>query len=63
MARVEILTRAESRRLWTTEQKRQIVAESLGSDLIATEVARKHRSAHDLPGKPHSMEVIKLCVL
>ena len=43
MARVEILTRAEPRRSWTTEQKRQIVAESLGSDLTATEVARKYR--------------------
>ena len=42
-ARVEILTRAEPRRSWTTEQKRQIVTESLGSDLTATEVARKYR--------------------
>ena len=42
-ARVEVLTRAESRRSWTVEQKRQIVAESLGPDLTATEVARKYR--------------------
>lgn len=42
-ARVEILTRAEPRRSWTAEQKRQIVAESLGPDLTATEVARKYR--------------------
>src|ERR1700712_3055119 len=42
-ARVEILTRAEPRRSWTAEQKRQIVAESLGSDLTPTEVARKYR--------------------
>ena len=41
--RVEVLTRAEPRRSWTAEQKRQIVAESLGSDLTATEVARKYR--------------------
>ena len=42
-ARVEVLTRAEPRRSWTAEQKRQIVAENLGSDLTATEVARKYR--------------------
>ncbi len=42
-ARVEVLTRAEPRRSWTADQKRQIVAESLGSDLTATEVARKYR--------------------
>jgi len=42
-ARVEILTRAEPRRSWTAGQKRQIVAESLGSDLTPTEVARKYR--------------------
>lgn len=42
-ARVEILTRAEPRRSGTSEQKRQIVAESLGPDLTATEIARKHR--------------------
>lgn len=40
--RVEIITRAEPRRSWTVEQKRAIVAESLGSDLTPTEVARKH---------------------
>jgi transposase len=39
---VEIITRAEPRRSWTIEQKRVIVAESLGSDLTPTEVARKH---------------------
>ena len=41
-SRVEIITRAEPRRAWTIEQKRAIVAESLGSDLTPTEVARKH---------------------
>jgi transposase len=40
---VEILTRAEPRRSWTVEQKREIVAESLGPDLTPTEVARKYR--------------------
>ena len=39
--RVEILTR-ERRRTWTPEQKRAIVAESLGSELTPTEVARKY---------------------
>ena len=41
--RVEILTRAEPRRSWTVEQKREIVAESIGPDLTPTEVARKYR--------------------
>jgi transposase len=39
---LEINTRGERRRLWTLEQKRQIVAESLGPELTPTEVARKH---------------------
>jgi transposase-like protein len=39
--RVEILTR-ERRRTWTPEQKRAIVAESLGSEVTPTEVARKY---------------------
>jgi transposase len=39
--RVEILAR-ERRRTWTSEQKRAIVAESLGSELTPTEVARKY---------------------
>ena len=41
-ARVEVLPRGERRRSWTLEQKREIVAESLGSELTPTEVARKH---------------------
>ena len=40
--RMEIITRGERRRSWTLEQKREIVAESLGSELTPTEVARKH---------------------
>jgi transposase len=39
---VEIITRGERRRSWTPEQKREIVAESLGPELTPTEVARKH---------------------
>jgi len=39
--RVEVLGR-ERRRSWTPEQKRAIVAESLGSELTPTEVARKY---------------------
>ena len=42
-ARIEVLSRAEPRRSWTVEQKREIVAESLGPDLTPTEVARKYR--------------------
>lgn len=40
--RMEIITRGERRRSWTLEQKSEIVAESLGSELTPTEVARKH---------------------
>ncbi len=40
--RIEVITRGERRRSWTPEQKREIVAESLGSELTPTEVARKH---------------------
>ena len=39
--RVEIVTRSERRR-WSLEQKREIVAESLGPVLTPTEVARKY---------------------
>ena len=39
--RVEVLAR-ERRRIWTPEQKRAIVAESLSSELTPTEVARKY---------------------
>jgi transposase len=41
-AQVEIITRGERRRSWTPEQKREIVAESLGPDLTPTQVARKY---------------------
>jgi transposase len=41
-ASVEILVRREPRRAWTQEQKRDIVAESLGPTLTPTEVARKY---------------------
>jgi transposase len=41
-ARVEVITRGERRRSWTLEQKREIVAESLGPDLSPSEVARKY---------------------
>jgi transposase len=42
ITRVEVITRGERRRTWTLEQKREIVVESLGSELTAAEVARKH---------------------
>src|SRR3954452_9303523 len=41
-SRVEVLTHPERRRSWTVEQKREIVAESLGPELTPAEVARKH---------------------
>jgi transposase len=40
--REEIITRGERRRVWSPEQKRQIVVESLGPVLTPTEVARKY---------------------
>ena len=41
-SRIEVLVRADRRRSWTTEQKQEIVAESLGSGLTSADVARKH---------------------
>ena len=41
-SRVEVITGKERRRTWTLEQKREIVAESLGPELTPTEVARKY---------------------
>src|SRR3978361_725925 len=40
--RIEVITRGERRRVWTLEQKREIVAESLGSMCTPMEVARKY---------------------
>src|SRR5437764_14807458 len=42
MQRIEVITRGERRRVWTTEQKRDIVAESLDSGTTPTEVRRKY---------------------
>jgi transposase len=47
-ASVEVLVRGEPRRAWRREQKRDIVAESLGPDLTPTEVARKYRISSGL---------------
>ena len=41
-AHIEVITRSDRRRTWTLDQKREIVAESLGPDLTPTEVARKY---------------------
>lgn len=41
-SRIEVITRGERRRVWTAEQKREIVAESFGPDLTPTEVVRKY---------------------
>src|ERR1700722_12351164 len=40
--RIEVITHGERRRVWTAEQKREIVLESLRPELTPTEVARKH---------------------
>ncbi len=40
--RIEVITRGERRRVWTQQQKREIVAESFGPALTPTEVIRKH---------------------
>jgi len=42
IAQVEIITHGERLRSWTREQKREIVAESLGPALTPTKVARKY---------------------
>jgi transposase len=42
MSPIEVITRGERRRVWTPEQKREIVVESLGPALTPTEVARKY---------------------
>jgi transposase len=39
---IEVLVRADRRRSWTAEQKREIVIESLNRDQRAADVARKH---------------------
>jgi transposase len=40
--RVELITRSERRRRWSTEQKQEIVAESLRPDTTPTKVAGKY---------------------
>lgn len=40
--RIEVITRGERRRRWTTEQKQTIAAESLSPGVSPTEVARRH---------------------
>ena len=42
MGRVEVITRGERRRMWTTEQKREIVLESLDPSMRPSDVARRH---------------------
>jgi transposase len=40
--RIELITHGERRRIWTPEQKREIVLESLDPGTTPTAVARKH---------------------
>ena len=39
---IEVLVRADRRRSWTAEQKREIVIESLEPEQTAADIARKH---------------------
>ena len=40
--RIEVITRGERRRRWSIEEKREIVAESLGAGVRPSEVMHKH---------------------
>jgi transposase len=40
--RIRVMTRAERRRIWSMEQKREIVGESLAGGVSVSAVARKH---------------------
>src|SRR5215469_15801574 len=40
--RIEVITRAERRRRWSIEEKREIVAESLGAGVRPSEVMHRH---------------------
>jgi transposase len=40
--RIEVITRGEPRRRWTSEQKQAIAAESLAPGVSPTDVARRH---------------------
>jgi hypothetical protein len=40
--RIEVITRGERRRRWSIEEKREIVAESLGAGVRPSEVIHKH---------------------
>ena len=42
MQRIEVITRGERRRRWSIEEKREIVAESLGTGVRPSEVIHKH---------------------
>lgn len=42
LQRIEVITRGERRRRWSIEEKREIVAESLGPGVRPSEIIRKH---------------------
>src|SRR5579862_4700209 len=42
LRRIEVITGGERRRRWSIEEKREIVAESLGPDVRPSEIIRKH---------------------
>src|SRR3954469_14652688 len=61
-APVELVTRSERRRVWTEEQKREIVAESLGPALTPTEVARAAAPPGHVPRWRHGqLDAVHSC--
>ena len=42
LRRIEVTTRGERRRRWSIEEKREIVAESLGPGVRSSEIIRKY---------------------
>ena len=42
LQRIEVITRSERRRRWSIEEKREIVAESLGSGVRPSEIIQRH---------------------
>ena len=70
--RIELITRGERRRIWTPEQKREIVGESLQPGTTPTAVARKHAissgllvhvaaAGHGCPRRSGGTVIAELC--
>jgi hypothetical protein len=54
--RIELITRGEHRRVWTREQKREIVLESLDPGTTPTAVARKHAISSPADSGPATLQ-------